>query len=152
MDKKARQFRMEQLKNKSKKENQFTALFEECIDVLGDEVRIYSLDESVRIVAHMVIAFPFTEWGRVDWKLVKSKTLIKKLDELSDVMQLDLNKGYYVVWDELNLPVIETKLARLIERQDDVTAVGFNVWFINFEIKTIIEVHHEGEINVGKLK
>ena len=149
MDKSACQFKIEQLKQKVKKDNKPSSLFSECIEALGEDIRIYSLDESVRIVAHLVVAFPFTNWGRVDWNEIKNKKSIKNLRELSEGSTIDLNMGYYVIWDEMNLPVIEAKLKDIIERQDEVTAVGFDTWLINFEMKTIIEVHHEGEIFIG---
>ncbi|GAE05165.1 hypothetical protein JCM10914_1254 [Paenibacillus sp. JCM 10914] len=99
----------------------------------------------------MVVTFPFTNWGRVDWKEIENKTLLKNLKELNEGFKLDLKREYYVIWDEMNLSVIEAKLEDIIDNEDDVVAVGFDTWIVNFEMKTIIEVHHEGEIHIGTL-
>lgn len=60
MEKHDRKFRIEQLKQKIKIEEHTNALFDECIDGLGANTRIYSLDESVRVVAMLVMSFSFT--------------------------------------------------------------------------------------------
>ncbi len=58
-------------------------------------------------------------------------------------------KELLIIWDEMNLPVVESTLQKIIENIDDVEVVGFNTWIVNMEMNKIIEIHHEGEIMIG---
>ncbi|WP_165452851.1 DUF943 family protein [Paenibacillus thalictri] len=148
MDKNARRIRIEQLKKKIKTENP-NALYQECVDALGGSTRICSQDQSIRIVASLVLSFPFTKWGRIDWESINRRFVIKKIEEVYQIEEFNNDEEYLIIWDEMNLPVIESLFSRIIRNYEDVTAVGFNTWIVNREMNRIIEVHHEGEINVG---
>jgi hypothetical protein len=117
--------------------------------VLGEGTRIYSLDESVRVVAMLVISFPFNQWGCISWHEVNHKFEIKNNSELIHIKELELEDEYLIIWDEMNLPVIESSLKKIISNLDDITAVGFNTWIVNKQMNRIIEIHHEGEITIG---
>ncbi|NRF96010.1 hypothetical protein HQN89_34980 [Paenibacillus frigoriresistens] len=149
MDKQERKFRIEQLKRKIKKEVHTNTLFDECIDALGDNTRIYSLDESVRVVAMLVMSFPFTKWGRIDWESVERKITIHDIDEIIKLNEFENENELLIIWDEMNLPVVESTLQKILSNIDDVDAVGFDTWIVNMEMNKIIEIHHEGEITIG---
>ncbi|MBE1442707.1 hypothetical protein [Paenibacillus sp. OAS669] len=149
MDKAERKFRIEQLKRKIKNEVHSNGLFHECIDALGDNTRIYSLNESVRVVAMLTMSFPFTKWGRIDWESVERKITIHDIDEIRRLTEFENENELLIIWDEMNLPVVESTLQKIIENMDDVEVVGFNTWIVNMEMNKIIEIHHEGQITIG---
>ncbi|MFD2332564.1 hypothetical protein ACFSR7_25175 [Cohnella sp. GCM10020058] len=149
MDRQERKFRIEQLKRKIKKEVQKNTLFDECISALGENTRIYSLNESVRVVAMLVMSFPFTNWGRVDWNSVEKKITIHDINEIRNLKEFENEHEVLLIWDEMNLPVVESTLAKILTHIEDVVAVGFNTWMINLDMNKIIEIHHDGEIIAG---
>lgn len=149
MDKQERRLRIEQLKGKVKKDVHTNILFDECIHALGDNTRIYSLDESVRVIARLVMSFPFTNWGRIDWNSVERKIIIHDIDEIRQLVEFKHENELFIIWDELNLPVIESTLEKILKHIDDVEAVGFNTWIVNMEMNKIIEIHHDREITIG---
>ncbi len=55
----------------------------------------------------------------------------------------------YIIWDEVNLPIIKTDLFSVIDVIYDVTAVSFDTWLFSVDEKSIIEFYHEGEIKIG---
>ncbi|MDI4647906.1 CDI toxin immunity protein [Cohnella hashimotonis] len=151
MDKQERKFRIDQLKGKVKKEVQTHTLFDECIHSLGENTKIYSLDESVRVIARLVMSIPFTDWGRIDWNSVEQKFTIHDIGEIRKLNAFEIEDELLIIWDEMNLPVIESSLEKILNHIDDVEAVGFNTWIVNTEMNKIIEIHHEGGIIVGIL-
>ncbi len=150
-DRDARRFRIEQLKKNIKRNTSYGELFNECIAVLNINSRVYSLEKSQGLADKMVNEFNFTKWGRVDWNSVPNKFSIKDILELK-MYELDFNKNYFIIWDEYNLPVIETTIGDVIENFKDITDVGFDTWIVNFDEGLIIENYHDGEITVGKKK
>ncbi|MEC0225633.1 CDI toxin immunity protein [Paenibacillus alba] len=149
MDNQERKFRIEQLKQKIKKEEHTNTLFDECIDALGNNTRIYSLNESIRIVAMLVVSFPFTKGGRIEWESVERKITIRDIDEVIQFNEFENENELLIIWDEMNLPVVQSTLQKIRSNIDDVEAVGFNTWIVNMEMNKIIEIHHEGEITIG---
>jgi hypothetical protein len=112
-DKNARRIRIEQLKKNIKKNVTYGDLFNQCIDLLDVNSRIYSHEKSQKLVNKMVDEFPFTKWGRVDWESVPNKLSIKRTMELS-VYQIELQQNYFIMWDQYNLPVIETTIGDIL--------------------------------------
>jgi len=145
----ARKIKIEQLKKNIKKDDSFGALLNECIDVLSVNSRIFSHMRSQEIVMKMEDEFKFTKWGRVDWRSIPHKFTIKEISELN-IYTVDFNNNFYVIWNEYNLPVIETTIGDIIKNFKDIVAVGFDTWIVNFDEGIIIENYHEGEITIGK--
>jgi hypothetical protein len=148
-DKQARLFRMEQLKKRVKIENPSGSLYSECIEALGPNTRIYSLEKSSGIVAMMESIVNFTQWARIDWESIDQKKSFKTPEELKDIESILLRDNYFIVWNEINLPVVETNLNNIINNFNDVIAVGFDTWIVNLDKGIIIESHHEGDLTVG---
>lgn len=148
-DRNARKFRIEQLKKNIKKENFYGELFEECIDSLGDKSRIYSREKSQELAKKMVDEFNFTKWGRVDWSLLQDKFII---DESSELVKYTtaLDDNYFIIWNAYNIPVVEATIGDIIRNFEDIIAVGFDTWIVNFDKRINIENYHVGEITIGK--
>ncbi|WP_442950955.1 CDI toxin immunity protein [Paenibacillus sp. GSMTC-2017] len=53
---------------------------------------------------------------------------------------IDFDDNYYVVWDSLNLPVIEASLTRIVKYYDDVIAVAFDTWIKWWNDNRIYEI------------
>lgn len=48
------------------------------------------------------------------------------------------------------MPVIETTIGDIIKNFEDIVAVAFDTWIVNFDDGIILEAFHEGEITIGK--
>jgi len=148
-DRKARQIRIEQLKKSMKKDISYGELFNNCIEVLSVDSRVYSHEGSVEVVKRMEEEFSFTKWGRVDWSSIPRKFPISEPSQLQ-FYDIDQTQVYYIIWNDYNLPVVETTIGDIISHFEDIVAVGFDTWIVNFEERIIIENYHEGEIMIGK--
>lgn len=87
-----------------------------------------------------------------DYKIIEDEDIIKKLVHLAslpgkemhkytDVLNLNDDDQYYIVWDELTLPVVVSSGKRIKENLDDVLAVAFETYFIDCSTKTVIGVN-----------
>ncbi|MNO32105.1 hypothetical protein D3C76_220890 [compost metagenome] len=148
-DKQTRLFRMEQLKKRIKIENPSGSLYSECIEALGSNTRIYSSEKSSEIITLMEKMVNFTQWARIDWESIDQKRSLNKPEELKDIEPILLRDNYFVVWNEFNLPIVETNLDNIIKNFNDVIAVAFDTWIVNLDKGIIIESHHEGDLKVG---
>ncbi len=61
----------------------------------------------------------------------------------------DLDGSIYVIWDEANLPVIQSTVNKVIEALDDVIAVSFDTWILDQEAFFVIELYYEESIHIG---
>jgi hypothetical protein len=151
-NKEARKIRIEQLKKRIKPKVQFGSLFEECLTELGEGTRIYSKEESQRLINQVENNFKFTSWGRIDWSKISIKKKADRINEVIDFLganQRRLQNSFLVCWDNAAYPIIETNLFKIMDSWDDVVAVGFDTWIVDLEQGIIIENYHEGEITVG---
>ena len=56
------------------------------------------------------------------------------------MIDLKDDEQYYIVWDEMTLPVVLSSGRRIKENWDDVVAVSFETYFIASSTKTVIGV------------
>lgn len=126
-------------------------LLEECLEALKDNYTIVSDDEKIKILNKLENKFPFTRWGRIDWDKIIKKDEVDNILEVKEKL-LNSNMEIYIIWDEVNLPIIKTDLFSVIDVIYDVTAVSFDTWLFSVDEKSIIEFYHEGEIKIGFIK
>ncbi len=125
----------------------YAALFDECIEALGDDVTVYSDAKSKELYALFIQQIPFTQWSRIDWSKINKYKAIHDLKEVSDLFyQEDIE----VYWSYGNFPVLKTKLDNIIGAFEDLVAVSPDT-FLYVPKKYVIEVYHEGEITLGFL-
>ena len=85
------------------------------------------------------------------FEIIDNEDVIKELVHLislsreekhpyKDVIDLKDDEQYYIVWDEMTLPVVLSSGRRIKENWDDVVAVSFETYFIASSTKTVIGV------------
>lgn len=85
------------------------------------------------------------------YTLIEDEDVIRKLVHLaslpdiemhkcSDVLDLEDNDQYYIVWDEMMLPVVVSSGKSIKDNLDDVLAVAFETYFIDCLTKKVIGV------------
>lgn len=150
MDREYRIKRMQELisKNKRKIEMEYSPNFISCIRALGTKVVVLTEDESEQIYSKMQQDFPFTRWGRIDWKNVKRKIIIRNLYDIK-IFKNIRNNLVYILWGYGSDPVIRTDLQSAIDNIEYINDVGCDQWFYNLEDKYIIEFYHDDGITLG---
>ncbi|WP_010243289.1 CDI toxin immunity protein [Acetivibrio cellulolyticus] len=135
--------------NRLKKVKPYSLLFEECLEVLKQDVVILSDSESSEIYRRLQSDFPFESWGRIAWSKVKNKV---QFNEISDILSFFKSKigitdsKVYILWGYGDDPVIQTNLKDAINSISHINAVGGDQWVYSPENKYVIEFYHEGEI------
>lgn len=126
-------------------------LYEECLIALGDDIQVMSINETEYLFTKMIKNFPMTSWRRVDWDRVDRKI---KIDSIEDGINILKEKqltddDIYILWDEITLPAIKTKIRDVEKAIYDITAVSFDTWIFCPSNKYLIEFYHEDEITLA---
>ena len=128
------------------------SLFDECIEVLGENVHVFSDSQREQVLSDFESTFPFTGWGRIEWEKVSNNAKVHTVDEIISFLHQNM-KEYsnvvYVIWDEGTLPIIQSTLDKVFEVIDAVTAVSFDTWIFSPYSGYVIEIFHDGEVRVG---
>lgn len=127
-------------------------LFEECIEALQPEVEILSLENRAIYSGIVSNNFPIQLNGAIDWRKVSKKYEVTSYGEIVSTLKKVLknfDEKVFIIWDGAHLPPIKANLTKIIEKIDDVTAVGFDTWIVSPRDRFVIEFYHEGEITIG---
>lgn len=130
------------------------ALFTECINALGNKVRILTKEESNKVFNLFESLIPFYQGGsRIDWSQVEQKVHIDSPQEIirsiENLLKKPFNAQVYVLWNDASLPVLETDLVSIAKHFDDITCLGFETWFFNPSDGYTVEYYYLGELNAG---
>ncbi|OZM58680.1 hypothetical protein CIB95_03675 [Lottiidibacillus patelloidae] len=135
-------------KRKAKIKEGYGALFDECIEALGDGVTILSDNKSEELYDLFEENVPFTVWGRIDWEKFKNPVNINDFVELTDL--LDSEEEIEIYWSHDKFPVLKAKFDNIQKALDDVIAVSADT-FLYVRGKCLVEINREGEITLGYL-
>ncbi|TGA96119.1 hypothetical protein E4665_16550 [Sporolactobacillus shoreae] len=128
------------------------SLLDECIEALGENVRVLSDNKRKEVIGDFECSFPITEWGRIKWDKETNYADVNTVDEIIFFLNQnigDYSKAVYIIWDEGTLPVIKSDLNKVLEVIDDVTAVSFDTWIFSPSSGFVVEIFHDGEVKVG---
>ncbi len=120
-------------------------LLKECIEIL-DTKKVFDFSESKVIFNNFERQIEFTFYGRVDWSKYEAKINIE--NNLDILTHVDRNDSCYFLWNDMNLPVIESNINNLLNNIDDVLAVSFDTWVWIKTKNIIIEFFHDGIITL----
>ena len=111
-----------QMTEKEKQQRlQKNVLYQECLKAL----EVYEVLENEDVVQEIIHLISLSSEEKHSYK---------------DVIDLNDNEQYYIVWDEMTLPVVLSSGRRIKENWDDVVAVSFETYFIASSTKTVIGV------------
>lgn len=126
--------------------------FERCLRAFGTQARALSQEQSATIVNQFMLRFPFTNWGGIDWSQLSSQLDIETVAEIIPALQQarkDLQAPVYIIWDNTNIPCVESRLPEILKHLDEVTIVSFETWLFSPATGYVIEFYHEGDIKIG---
>ena len=121
-------------------------LLQECIEIIEGEVLEY--EEGLRISDDIQIKVLFLN-GRVNFNEFKYQNNINNISSIETL--IDPSIDVYIIWDELRLPCVKSKLSHIIRYIDDIACVSFDTWIVSVDYNIVIEIYHEGEITLGIL-
>lgn len=111
-----------QMTEKEKQQRlQKNVLYQECLEAL----EVYEVLENEDVVQEIIHLISLPSVEKHSYK---------------DVIDLKDDEQYYIVWDEMTLPVVLSSGRRIKENWDDVVAVSFEIYFIASSTKTVIGV------------
>lgn len=122
-------------------------LYEECLQALGDTYRVLSEEETKKLFNSLEQEYPFTIGGRIKWESVQVNVTFDPI-ELENKVNNYSEQTVFILWDNSIFKAVQTKLNRVLEVIDDVTAVSFDTWLYS-PSQFVIEFHHDGEIILG---
>jgi len=128
------------------------SLFKECIEALGKYARISEKNVSNEILTKFDKNFPFTPWGRIDWNKIQKKIILSSIEDIIPaIKKMEKNplNIVYIIGSDPTVPIIESKIDKILEFFDDVEAVSPNSWFYCPTDGWVIEIYHDGEITLG---
>jgi hypothetical protein len=117
-------------------------LLKGCIDVLNKKI-IYDKKNSKIIINDFSNKLIFTFYGLLD-KEKNNNQIIKNISEVQ--LFFDLKSDCFIIWDNEELPVIETVTEEVFNNLDDVLCVHYDTWLWIKEKEIVIEFNHNNEI------
>ena len=123
------------------------SLLEECINSLKIMDKQIILENNCKqlIINNMKNLVQFNKWGRIEW--------IQYINVIDiETSQLHKIKGdFYIIWNEIELPILKTNMRNILDNLDDVLAVDYDTWLLACDNSSIIEFYHNGDIKLLKL-
>lgn len=115
-------------------------LFDEALESLHNPI-ILSLKESQNIADNLVAMLPFTLVGngKIDWEKIPNQTTLNHIHDLKKFDSISPNDKCYIIWNDANLPVIQTTLVNVLRSFNDIEAVSFDTWIWIFSKNIVIE-------------
>ena len=128
-------------------------LLEECLEKLGPDTMVVADDKKKNeIIKKMIENFPPTFYGRINWDNISNKHSIlsppKIYPTLKNAGKITANP-IYIIWSDSSMPVVQSKLEKILECFDDVEAVSPNTWLYCPSEGWVIELYHDGDITLG---
>lgn len=123
-------------------------LLEECIEALGNDICIFNGDEKLDIEDKFYNMVSLTTWGRINWDKFKSIGEVKGVEDLNII---EGNKKYYIIWGDIEMPIVKSELVNILNNLDDVIAVSFDTWLLAEDESMVIEFYHESDVTIGML-
>jgi hypothetical protein len=121
----------------------------ECLNGLGEDITTHHREYAYKLLKNK---FGFGLQS-VAWDMISSKKQIASKKEIIPTVEKLLgssieHQNIYIVWDDSNLPAIQTSIENVISNFDNITPLALRIWIFDISGKYIIEVLNE-EIIAG---
>ena len=128
-----------QLKNKNrdivrKKNRENNILLQECLTALGANKLILSADKQEEIISGF------------NKRVAALQNADKREIDSIQALLSEWPEKIYVIWDEVDLPVIQTDLVCIIGCEDDIKAVAFETWIVSDNMDKFIQFSSNDKI------
>ncbi len=127
--------------------------WKECLDSLDSDLKILSLDNSHQAFKLLKNKFGFNK-NPVTWEIINKKIAINpnSIDQIIPTLKTMLNapvdKSAYLLWDDPNLPVLETNLDLIVVNWNEIIKINSLRWIFSTSGQYVIEVQDD-QILIG---
>lgn len=108
-------------------------LLAECLEVLN--AQLLPEEESEKIVQLFENSYPFTDWGKIDWSLIKAKKEIYDLQEiipsLQKMLSVEIDQLIYILCDDAMIPIIKARLKDILDHFNKVDRISIHKFIFN---------------------
>lgn len=131
----------EKLKNKNrdyiiKKAWKRNILLQECLNALGSNKKVFSIEEEQEILKKFNIKLT---------KLLKGNRK-KEFQSIQKLASQWTDESVYIIWDEEKLPIIETNFKSVLDYKDDITLVAFETWIFTVKMDKFVQFDDRNRI------
>ena len=117
------------------------ALLQECLEVLGNNKKILSIEQQQQILDKFNIELP---------RLIDNRK--KSVQSIQELSSRWMNRLVYIIWDEEGLPIIQTDFESVTNYIDDIVAVAFETWIVVNSMDQFIQFDARNRITEFSLK
>ena len=122
------------------------SLYEECLELLGEQAKVMTEEDTVKIFDVLQESVQFTSYGRISWDTIEQG------EDFTDQIKISLPDGrVYIMWDNALFPAIESSFSITMRVLESVKKVSFDTWIFSPN-EYVIEFYHEGESKIAYLK
>lgn len=131
----------EKLKNKNrdyiiKKAWKRNILLQECLNALGSNKKVFSIEEEQEILKKFNIKLT---------KLLKGNRK-KEFQSIQKLASQWTDESVYIIWDEEKLPIIETNFKSVLDYKDDITSIAFETWIFTVKMDKFVQFDDRNRI------
>lgn len=130
----------EDLNSKQWRNNEF---FCDYIDKLFEK-EILSETRAKEIIRNFSKLYPISIGGHIDAKNMNVKRINLSYEQLANYLCLD--DYYYIIGDDISIPIVKSKLIYLIQNIDDLEAISFSFIMISEDMNIVLESNKFGYI------
>lgn len=127
-------------------------LWENLLDSVSGTKAGFSLDQSAWVAGFLKNRFGFKNL-LVDWRIILNKIEIASEQQLMATLEsligADFDKLIYVIWENDDLPVIETTIEAMVASWDKMLALCERIWLFPLSAQYVIEVKRNQDIVIG---
>ena len=117
------------------------ALLQECLEVLGNNKKILSIEQQQQILDKFNVELP---------RLIDNRK--KSVQSIQELSSRWMNRLVYIIWDEEGLPIIQTDFESVTNYIDDIVAVAFETWIAVNSMDQFIQFDARNRITEFSLK
>lgn len=135
----------EKIKKNSSIQELYGKPFEELLELISPEYFLLTEEESKIFIQKFCNKFPITFYGRIDWSILNG-ILAENIEEIICNEKINLNTEIFIIFNDGSIPVVKTKIEKILKRYNELSCIGFDQWIITKNEEIMIELYHEGEI------
>ena len=103
------------------------------------DLKILDAEKTQELVEGMQNAYPWTDYGRLQWENINVRVELNSIGELANYFPMD--REVFVVLDQGDIPAVQTTIEEFIANEDGFLAVGFYTWLMLPGWSHLLECH-----------
>lgn len=128
-------------------------LYLEALEALkknDNDLIVFSQEKSENITDLFERSVPMLTYGSggVDWERLNSVDVFSSEEQLLPFIKEEKER-VYLLWNQIDLPVVETTVIAVMQSIEDVCAVSFETWLLSEKERYVIELEDSCNSKIG---